>query len=135
MTMKILQYTTTKLQVYQLNYHFVFCTRYRRKILIDSVKNRCKELIAELAIKQEWEIITTKVGPDFCHLHISVTPQLAPSDIVAKIKRFTSQLLRQEFEHLHHLPSIWTRAFLTSTEPQLASEIITQFIQSQKTRG
>jgi putative transposase len=133
--MKILQYTTTKSQVYQLNYHFVFCTRYRRKILIDSVKTRCHELIAEVALKQEWEINFIQVGPDFCHLHISVTPQLSPSDIVAKIKRFTSQLLRQEFEHLHHLPSIWTRAFLASTEPQLALEIITQFIQSQKMRG
>jgi putative transposase len=133
--MKKLQYSTIKSQVYQLNYHFVFCTRYRRKILLEKVENRCKELIEEFASKQEWKILLINIRPDYCHLQISAPPHLAPSDIVAKIKRITSQLLREEFEHLHHLSSIWTRAFLASTESQLSSERISQFIQSQKTRG
>lgn len=133
--MKILQYSTTKSQVYQLNYHFVFCTRYRRKILLEKVENRCKELIEEIASKQEWEILLINIRPDYCHLQISATPHLAPSDIVAKLKRITSQILREEFEHLHHLSSIWTRAFLVSTEPELSSVQVTQFIKSQKTRG
>jgi putative transposase len=102
---------------------------------VEEVEHRCKELIDVFASKQEWEILFIEVRPDYCHLQISATPHLAPSDIVAKIKRITSQVLRQEFMHLNHLPSLWTRAFLVSTEPHISAEMITQFLQAQKTRG
>jgi len=30
-----------------MNYHFVFCSKYRKHILVDEVKTRLEELIAE----------------------------------------------------------------------------------------
>lgn len=104
-------------------------------MLVDEVEERLKELILLYANEQGWEILALHVKADHCHLQISTPPQLAPSDIVAKIKRLTSRKLREEFEHLSHLPSLWTRAFFVSTEQHLSSDYIKQFIQSQKIRG
>ena len=42
------EYRHTKTTVSMINYHFVFCPRYRRKIfLIPGVEGRFKELIRE----------------------------------------------------------------------------------------
>ncbi|MDQ0201455.1 IS200/IS605 family transposase [Neobacillus ginsengisoli] len=133
--MKKQQYSTIKSQVYKLNYHFVFCTRYRRKVLVDRVKDRLENILIQFSSEQGWEIINLEVKQDYCHFKISAPPNLSPSDIVAKIKRVTSRALRHEFEHLHHLPSLWTRAFFVSTDPFLSSSLIQEYIQEQKTRG
>ncbi len=35
--------------VYSLQYHIVWCTKYRRPVLIDGVDSDCKELLNSLA--------------------------------------------------------------------------------------
>jgi REP element-mobilizing transposase RayT len=51
-----------------------------------------------------------------------------------KVKGVTSWILRQEFPHLAHLPSLWTRSFFVSTEGNVSSETIKRHVEEQKTR-
>jgi len=46
-------------------------------------------------------------------MFLDAPPTLSPADIMAKIKGVTSKNLREEIPHLQHLPSLWTRAYVS----------------------
>jgi hypothetical protein len=60
---------------------------------------------------------------------------LLQSDVMARVKGVTSRRLRQEFKHLSHLLSLWTRSFFVSTAGNVSSDTIKRYVEAQKTRG
>lgn len=129
------EYRHTKTTVSLINYHFVFCPRYRRKVLIRQVEIRFKELVNEICQENDWIIVAMETMPDHVHLFLNCLPTDAPSDIMATIKGITSRRLRQEFHHLRHLPSLWTRSFFASTAGNVSSDTIRRYVEAQKKRG
>lgn len=130
------KYRRTKTTVSLINYHFVFCPRYRRKIFLqESVETRFKELVSAICNEMKMEIIAIECGKDHTHLFLNALPNFSPADIMAKIKGLTSKVLRDEFPHLQHLPSLWTRSYFVSTAGNVSSDIIKHYVEEQKTRG
>ncbi|TPG71392.1 IS200/IS605 family transposase [Brevibacillus laterosporus] len=129
------EYRRTATTVSLINYHFVFCPRYRRKVLVKQVEIRFKELLAEICHQNSWLIVAMEVMPDHVHLFLNCLPTDSPSDVMAKVKGVTSRIVRQEFEHLAHLPSLWTRSFFVSTAENVSSETVKRYVEEQKKRG
>jgi putative transposase len=71
---------------------------------------------------------------DHCHLFVNVQPTYSPADIMKVIKGRTSRELRQSFEHLSKMPSVWTRSYFVSTAGNISSETIKRYVESQRTR-
>jgi len=118
-----------------INYHFVWCPRYRRKILTGQVEIRLRELIKKVAQKLDLEILALEIMPDHLHLFVNAPPMLSPHNIVARIKGVSSHHLRREFDHIVRMPSMWTRSYFVSTAGNVSSETIQKYIQAQKKRG
>jgi len=129
------EYRRTTTTVSLINYHFVFCPRYRRKVLIGDVEKRFREILQDVCDENEFIVIALEVMPEHVHLFLNTLPSISPSDIMAKIKGVTSRKLREEFKHLQHLPSLWTRSFFCSTAGNVSSETIMRYIAEQKSRG
>lgn len=129
------QYRHKTTSVSLVNYHFVWTPRRRRKVLVEDVETRLKELIAESAEKLDCQILAVEVMPDHVHLFLSCPPNLAPDQIMFRIKGYSSRVLRQEFPHLLKMPSMWTRSYFVSTAGNVSSETIKKYIADQKTRG
>ncbi|MEK4370483.1 IS200/IS605 family transposase [Paenibacillus sp. FSL R5-0473] len=130
------EYRRTNTTVSLLNYHFVFCPRYRRKIFLKlEVEQRFKELVHEVCEELEIVIVAMECDKDHTHMFLNALPTLSPADIMAKIKGVTSKKLREEFPHLLHLPSLWTRSYFVSTAGNVSSETIKRYVEQQKTRG
>ncbi|WP_078172637.1 IS200/IS605 family transposase [Geobacillus sp. PA-3] len=129
------KYRKTKTTVSLINYHFVFCPRYRRNVLVNKVKERFRQLVEEICQENDWIILAMEVMPDHCHLFLNGLPSDSPSDMMARVKGVTPRRLRQEFQHLSHLPSLWTRSFFVSTAGNGSSETIKHYVESQKKRG
>ena len=129
------KYRKTKTTVSLINYHFVFCPRYRRKIfLIPNVEDRFKHMVKFVCNEMEIEIIAIECDKDHTHMFLNCLPTLSPSDIMQKIKRVTSRVLRDEFPELKKMPSLWTRSYFVSTAGNVYSETIKKYVESQKTR-
>lgn len=47
-------------------------------------------------------------------MFLNTLPTLSSANIMAKMKGVTSKKLREEFPHLRHLPSLWTRTYFVS---------------------
>lgn len=130
------EYRRTSTTVSLLNYHFVFCPRYRRKIFLQAeVEQRFKELVHEVCEELQIQIVALECDKDHTHMFLNALPSLSPADMMAKIKGVTSKKLREEFPHLRHLPSLWTRSYFVSTAGNVSSETIKRYVEQQKTRG
>ena len=50
--------------VYSLQYHLVWCTKYRKKVLKDGIDAECKEMLCDLAEEYKFQILAMEVMPD-----------------------------------------------------------------------
>ena len=97
--MKI-EYRRTKTTVSMINYHFVFCPRYRRKLfLIDGFEARFKELTTQICEQNDIVILAMECHIDHCHLFVNAPPTLSAADIMKIIKGNTIS------ERMAHLSS------------------------------
>lgn len=128
-------YRYTKTTVSFINYHFVFCPRYRRKIFDDvDVSARFKQIVGETCEKYDWRIESIDTNRDHCYLSIEVQPTFSPSKVMTTIKDVSSRIIREEFEHLSKMPSLWTRSYFVSTAEKISQEVIEMFVENQRKR-
>ena len=66
--------------VYSLQYHLVWCTKYRKKVLKDGIDTECKEMLQDLAEEYKFQILAMEVMPDHIHLLVDCKPQFYISD-------------------------------------------------------
>lgn len=118
-----------------VNYHFVFCPRYRRKIfLIDGLETRFKELVNQICKQNEIEILAMECHIDHCHLFVNAPPTLSPADIMKLVKGTTGSILKKEFFTSANT-RVWTRSYFVSTAEDVSSATIERYVKEQKTRG
>lgn len=125
-------YQKTGNRVYNLNYHIVFCPKYRRKCLVGDVGQRCEVLIREKVAELECEVVALEIMPDHVHLFVSAPPDHAPNFIVNQVKGMTSRLLRQEFPFLLKMPSLWTRSYYVGSVGHASDSVVRAYIENQK---
>lgn len=118
---------------YSCKYHVVWCPKYRRKVLMDGVDKRLKEIAQTVAEEMHFEIIEMEVMPDHVHMLIEVDPQLGIHKAVKRIKGRSSHNLREEFPWLkRRLPSLWTNSYFVSTVGETPLASMKQYIENQK---
>lgn len=118
---------------YSCKYHVIWCSKYRRKVLVEEVGQRLKELIVGVASELRVDIIEMEIMPDHVHLLLEVDPQFGIHRAVKNIKGKTSRILRAEFISLRtRLPSLWTNSYFVAAVGEAPLEVIKQYIESQK---
>lgn len=119
--------------IYSCKYHIVWCPKYRRKVLINGVDTRLKELIHEIAKELQLEIIEIEVMPDHVHILLEVDPQFGIHRAVKALKGRTSRILRQEYPWLRsRIPTLWTNSYFCPTVGGAPLSVIKQYIENQK---
>ena len=119
--------------MYSCQYHVIFCPKYRRKILVDGIDTRMKELIKEREKDWGYEILEMEIMPEHVHLLLDVNPKVGIYNVVNHIKGYASKILRHEFPKLKsRLPCLWSRAKFISTVGSVNLEIVKKYIEDQK---
>lgn len=116
-----------------INYHFVWCPKYRRKVLTGTVAEHLKELLHQKAAELHCTIKALEVLPDHLHLFVDCPPTLAPQQIANQFKGYTSHILRDEFPHLRsRLPSLWSRSYYVGSAGHVSAATIQNYIEQQE---
>ena len=127
------KYKSNKNVVYSCKYHVVFCPKYRRKVLVNGVDARLKELVNSICGEMQVEVIGMEIMPDHVHLLLEVAPQFGIHKAVKAIKGKSSRILRMEFPWLKsRLPTLWTNSYFCATVGGAPLSIVKQYIESQK---
>jgi putative transposase len=120
---------------YQHQYHVVWGTKGRRKILKDYVLPELKKSLFEVAEKYPtlW-IELCNIDEDHIHVQIEIPPNIAVADAISKLKSASSQRLRKKFKFIREIylekDGIWSVGYFSSTVG-LNEETIRRYIKWQ----
>jgi putative transposase len=122
--------------VYDLKYHLVWCTKYRRAALVGDVGLRVRDLVREICLAHEVTILKGHVAQDHVHLFVSCPPSVSVSRLMQRIKGKTSYKLLGENKRLNKLfwgRHLWARGYFACTSGNVTDEAIMAYIAAQET--
>ena len=121
--------------VYDIQYHFVWVTKYRYQTLKGEVAQRARELIRQTCEARNITILRGHVSKDHIHLHVSMPPELSPSKAVQYVKGRSSRMIQQEFPHLRKRywgRHLWARGYFCATVGKVTEKMISAYIEQQE---
>ena len=127
-------YRKTSHSVYDLKYHLVWITKYRKQILMGLVAERLRELIRQICKANDIEIIKGHVSKDHVHLFVSVPPHISVSNLVQMIKGQTSRKMLGDFKPLQKQfwgRHLWARGYFVASSGNITDEVIMEYIEHQ----
>ncbi len=80
--------------------NLVWVTKYRYKILTGDIAERVRAMVRQVCETFEIRIVSGVVSKDHVHILASAPPNMAPSEIMRRIKGNTASRLFEEFPHL-----------------------------------
>lgn len=119
---------------YDIKYHIVWITKYRKSVLTGKVAERTRELIRQICQQNEVEILTGHVSKDHIHLLVSAPPHLSVSKLVQYIKGASSRKLQMEYKELNKQfwgKHLWARGYFVASSGNITDEIIAEYIKNQ----
>ena len=129
-----MSYRKTSHAVFDIKYHLVWITKYRKKVLKGEIGKRLRDLTRQTCESKDVYILSGSIQPDHVHLLVSVPPYLSVSDLMQAIKGRSSRKLLQEFGELSHQfwgRHLWARGYFVASTGNVTDEIIKQYIESQ----
>jgi len=94
-------YTYARTCVYNINYHIVWCTKYRRKVLTPAIETRQQTILDEIGKEKGFTVVMAEVGEqDHIHCFISAPPKLSVTDIARYLKGISGRFLFLEFPEI-----------------------------------
>ncbi len=124
--------------VYSLQYHIVWCTKYRRKVLTAGADEDCKQLLLDLAEEYSFRIPAMEVMPDHVHVLIDAKPQFYISDMVKIMKGTLARrlfLLHPEMKEKLWGGHLWNPSYCAVTVSDRSREQVEEYIRSQKEKA
>lgn len=118
--------------VFNIEYHFVWVTKYRYKMLDGEIALRVKELVRQSCEAFEIKIISGVVSKDHVHVFVSAPPTMAPNEIMRRLKGRTSSKLFEEFPHIKKRywgRHFWARGYFCATSGQVTDEMIKSYLE------
>lgn len=121
--------------VYSIQYHIVWCVKYRHKIISNNIENKLKEIIMTIANDNDFTIEEIEMDLDHVHLLISCSPQHYIPNIIKALKGVSARLLFKEFPEIKSRlwgGHLWNPSYFIATVSENTEEQIRNYIRSQK---
>ena len=121
--------------VYRTQYHIVWVTRYRRKILTKGVSQYLETKLKEVQkYYPDWENKAIGVDVDHVHIHMEIPPKYSVSRVIETLKKNTSRQMWKKFRFLEKVywdsSGIWSKGFFVSTVG-IDEKVIRRYVEKQ----
>ena len=120
--------------IYDIQYHFVWIPKYRKRILNGKVKDRLAELFSECAEINQFDILELSIQVDHVHILLSAKPRYSPAQIMQFVKGGSSNIIRKEFPELREFlwgDSFWADGYFVSTHSVVSEQVVRNYIKNQ----
>ena len=125
----------TSSSIYNINYHFVWCPKYRKQILKKEIKEFTEETLRTICLSKGWELLEIEVMPDHIHLFISAPPYESPTGIIKVLKGTSAIRIFKQFSELRkdlRKGHVWSPSYYVGTAGKVTEETIRRYIQEQE---
>lgn len=123
--------------VYAIQYHIVWCVKYRRKILTKEIEIKLIEILNKIADDNQIIIQELNIDLDHIHMLISCKPQHCISNFIKAFKGVSARLLAKEIPELKKQflkGHLWNPSYYVGTVSENTEQQIIDYIKSQKER-
>lgn len=123
--------------VYSTHYHFVWSTKYRRKILTDKIADDLKLLHEKIANEKGVTLVSQEIMPDHVHLYIIMHPKFSPANIVKIFKGITAKKLFETHPEIKNQlwnGHLWNPSYYVGTCGDTTKDVIQMYIETQKVK-
>ena len=122
--------------VYSIQYHIVWCVKYRNKIITPKIEKSLIEILQKIASDNEFSIVEVNTDLDHIHLLIDCKPQHYIPNIIKALKGVSARLLMLEYnvELKKKLwgGHLWNPSYFIATVSENTEEQIKNYIKNQK---
>ena len=115
--------------------HFVFCPKYRRRVLEGGIASRLSELFQICCDTQRWYLHELNVQPDHVHMLIQFSPSERICDVVQSLKGGSSVRIRSEFPDLEEFlwgPAFWSEGYFCESVGHRDEASVRHYIREQQ---
>ena len=120
-----------------MNYHIVWCVKYRRKVLSEEISDRLYELVKSIAEEKGFAVVEWKVGEqDHVHCFVSAPPKISVTQIVKYLKGISGNAMLKEFPELRKQlwkGQLWNGSYFVEAIGSTSEENIIRYIEKQRT--
>ena len=122
--------------VYSIQYHIVWCVKYRHKILNTKVETKLIKLLKQIASDNNFSILEVNTDLDHVHLLIDCSPQHYIPNMIKALKGVSARLLMKEYGNELRKKlwngHLWNPSYFVATVSENTEEQIRNYIKSQK---
>lgn len=121
--------------VYTIQYHIVWCTKYRHKILLGEIEANLKEIIEKIAEDNKFTIEAMETDLDHIHLLIDCSPQHYIPNIIKALKGVSARLIFKAHPEIKKKlwgGHLWNPSYFIATVSENTEEEIRTYIRNQK---
>ena len=122
--------------VYSIQYHMVWCVKYRHKILEGQVETRLIEILQQIAKDNDFQMLEINTEKDHIHLLVSCSPQHYIPNRMKALKGVSARLLMKEFGDSLRKKlwggHLWNPSYFVATVSEHTEEQIRRYIKNQK---
>lgn len=132
--MRCMGYRKTSHSTYDLKYHLVWITKYRKPVLTGEVGKRVRDLLRQTCLQLDVQILSGAVRPDHVHLLVSVPPYVSVSELVKRLKGRSSRKILQEYTEMRRQfwgRHFWARGYFAASSGNVTDDVIKEYIESQ----
>jgi putative transposase len=123
--------------VYLLTYHLVWCVKYRRKVLVDSVADSLKAHVTRLLKEADCPLVAVETDLDHIHVVFRTRPTHQLSKLVNSLKGVTARRLVQEFPEVNAACGrghLWSPSYFVVSVGGAPLEVIKRYVETQGER-
>ena len=120
--------------VFLMYYHLILVTKYRRKVLDDSICSRVKEIFEYIAPNYNITLIEWNDDQDHIHILFKAHPNSELSKFINAYKSASSRLIKKEYPSVRSKlwkESFWSKSYCLLTTGGAPVEVIEKYIESQ----
>lgn len=122
--------------VYSIQYHIVWCVKYRHKILTLQIEKRILKILNMIAECEDFQILEVNKNKDHIHILINCSSHHYIHNVVQKLKGISSRILMKEFGEILKKKlwggHLWNPSYFVATISENTEEQIRKYIKNQK---
>ena len=119
--------------IYNIEYHFVWITKYRYKMIEGQIAQRLREILRQGCQANGITIVRGSISRDHVHMLLSCPPTLSPSKIMQLLKGRSSKMLQEEYEVLRKKywgQHLWATGYFCGTVGAVTEETIKEYVEN-----
>lgn len=123
--------------IYNLQFHYVACVKYRRNVLHQEVTRKLKEINLSVAEKAGVTIIEQETDGDHVHILFSTRPNVQLSKFINSLKSVSSRLLFREFPEIKKQlwgGAFWSPSYFLASTGQVTLDVLKRYVENQNAK-